>query len=332
VVTITDVARAAGVGVGTVSRVLSGHPRVAPATRARVNGAITRLGYRPSQAARALARGRTDTIQVVVPYLTRYFYFEVLRGVAAALADRDYALNLRVLDGPADRDRVFAEAGRRGHVDGLLVVRAAPPDDLVTRLTRARVAAVLVDTAHPTLTSVGVDHQAAAAAMAAHLLSLGHGRIALVDRVNDPFDQAVLSARRRGYRDALARAGIRHRPEYEPASEWSAEGGAGTLDALLALPEPPTAILAGGDTIAIGVVDRARQRGLTVPGDLAVCGYGDIELARHLGLTTVHVPMSAMGRRGVELLLAAMENPDAPPVRVTLPTELVVRHSCGIAP
>src|SRR5213076_3022990 len=107
--------------------------------------------------------------------------------------------------------------------------------------------------------------------------------------------------------DSLARAGIESRPDYEQPTDWSAEGGASTLDALLALPEPPTAVFAGSDTQAIGILDRARQNGLAVPGDLAVCGYGDIELARYLGLTTMRVPMRAMGERVIALLLAAIE-------------------------
>ena len=100
--TIEDVAREAGVGVGTVSRVLSGHPRVAPKTRARVQAAIERLGYQPSRAAQALARGRSHTIEVIAPLLTRYYYFEILRGVLAALAETNYLLNIRVLERPAD--------------------------------------------------------------------------------------------------------------------------------------------------------------------------------------------------------------------------------------
>jgi DNA-binding LacI/PurR family transcriptional regulator len=327
--TIRDVAREAGVGLGTVSRVLGGSPRVAQDTRQRVNSAIARLGYHPNPSARALPRGRAQTIEVIVPLLTRYFYFEVLRGVLAAVADTDYCLNIRVLERPADRDRAFAQVDRRGHPDGLLVVRVPPTGELMARLGRAGVPAVLLDAHHADLPGVGVDHGAAAAAMVAHLVSLGHRRVALVDRARDPFDQSVLSGRRRGYRAALARAGIGHRSQYERDADWSAEGGAAALDALLALPEPPTAVWAGSDTQAIGVLDRARQRGLTVPGDLAVCGYGDIELARYLGLTTVRVPMRALGERAVALLLDAIERGVGEKTHLQLPTELVVRTTCG---
>ncbi|HEU5319090.1 MAG TPA: LacI family DNA-binding transcriptional regulator [Chloroflexota bacterium] len=325
--TIQDVAREAGVGVGTVSRVLSRHPRVAPATRARVERAIERLGYRPSRAARALAGGRTHTIAVVVPLLTRHYYFGLLAGIVAALADTEYLLTLRVLERPEDKVRALDDLARGGSADGVLLVRTPPTPELLDRLSGVPLA--LIDGAHPAVPSVGVDHTAAAATMTEHLISLGHERIALIDRVRDPFDQQVLTARRRGYRNSLERAGIRRRPEYEPHTEWSAESGAAALDTLLALPEPPTAVFAGGDTIAIGVLDRARQRGLTVPGDLSVCGYGDIELARYLALTTVHVPVADLGRRGAELLLQAIDAPPAAPIRERLPSSLVVRATCG---
>jgi LacI family transcriptional regulator len=329
--TIRDVAREAGVGVGTVSRVLSGGARVADETRRRILDAIERLGYRPNLSARALARGRapTQTIEIIVPLLTRHYYFEVLSGVVTALANTDYCLNIRVLERPADRDRTFAEADRRGQPDGLLVLRVPPTDELVARLARARVPAVLVDGGHPELPGVGVDHHANAMAITAHLLSLGHRRIALVDRADDPFDPHVLAARRQGYREALASAGIGLRPEYEQAAAWSVDGAASALDALLALPEPPTAVVTGSDTQAIGVLERARQRGRAVPGDLAVCGYGDVEPARYLGLTTVRVPMRGMGERGTRMLLDAIEGRAAGSEPEILPSEVVVRATCG---
>jgi DNA-binding LacI/PurR family transcriptional regulator len=328
--TIRDVAREAGVGVATVSRVLAGGALVAVETRQRVLQTIERLGYRPNASARALARGRgrAHTIEVIVPYLTRHYYFEVLGGVVAALADTDYCLNIRVLERPADRDRAFAEADRRGHPDGLLVLRVQPTDELVARLARAEVPAVLVDAAHSAMPGVGVDHHANAAAMVGHLSSLGHRRIALVDRADDPFDGHVLAARRRGYREALAGVGIEHRAEYEHAADWSVDGAAAALDSLLALPEPPTAVFAGSDTQAVGVLERVRQRGLRVPGDLSVCGYGDVDLARYVGLTTVRVPMRGMGERGAHLLLEAIDGRGAPGHEL-LACEVVARATCG---
>jgi hypothetical protein len=128
---------------------------------------------------------------------------------------------------------------------------------------------------------------------------------------------------------ALAEAGLPPRPEYERVTDWGPEAGAAAAAELLALAEPPTAVFAGSDSQALGVLEAARQARRRVPEDLAVVGYNDIEVATYLGLTTVRVPMRELGRRGVELLLRAIEQPEAPPEQVRLPAELVIRRSSG---
>jgi DNA-binding LacI/PurR family transcriptional regulator len=160
-----------------------------------------------------------------------------------------------------------------------------------------------------------------------HLLRLGHRRIALIDHAEDPFAPVWPDARHRGYRLALAEAGLPPRAEYERLTDWGPEAGAATAAELLALPDPPTAIFAGSDSQALGVLDAARQARRRVPEDLAVVGYNDVEVAAYLGLTTVRVPMRELGRRGVELLLRLIEQPETPPEQVRLVAELVVRRS-----
>ena len=327
--TIRDVAREAGVGVGTVSRVLGGSLQVAPQTRARVEAAIQRLGYRPSPAARALSRRRSHTLEVVVPLFTRHFYVEVLRGIETALAPTDYALVIRTVERPADRERALAALGGRGRADGAVIVSLRPTPEVVERLAAVGLPAVLVDAAHPGLASVAVDHAAAAAMATRYLLELGHRRIALVDHHEDPFSPVVPTDRQRGYRTALAGAGLHPAPQHEIVADFSPEAGMAALDALLGVPEPPTAVFVGSDTQAVGVLETARRRGRRVPGDVSVIGYNDIEMARYLGLTTVHVPMREMGRQGAELLLATLDQPGRPPRRIELPTELVVRRTCA---
>lgn len=324
--TIRDVAREAGVGVGTVSRVLSGGARVAPATRARVEAAILKLDYHPSPAARALSRRRTHTLEVVVPLATRHFYVEVLRGIEEALAETDYAVVIRTIDRPAARDRALAALGQRGRADGVIVVSLAPTDSLLAQLAAARVPAVLVDALHPTLPSVYVDHQAAAMAATRHLLAEGHQRIAIVDQDEDPAMPAAVSERQRGYRMALEAAGIPWKSEYEMVREPDPEGGMAAAAALLALPEPPTAVFVGSDIQAVGVLQEARRGGRRVPRDLAIAGYGDIEMSHHIGLTTMRVPVRELGQRGVELLLEAISG-SAAPRQVQLPAELIVRRT-----
>jgi DNA-binding LacI/PurR family transcriptional regulator len=325
--TIRDVAREAGVGVGTVSRVLSNQPRVSPATRARVEAAIAQLGYRPNPVARALSRHRTYTLEVAVPLITRDFYVEVLRGIEMALAGSGYALVIRTIDRAADRDRILAALASRDHADGAIVVSQSPTPALLAHLTEKQAPAVLVDARHPQLPSIAVDHETAAETAVRHLLALGHQHIALVDHAETPFAQGSPSGRRRGFLAALSAAGIVPRATDELVTEFSAAGGEAALQTLFAQPDPPTAIFAGSDVQAAGILAGAQQLGLRVPEDLAVVGYNDIELAGYLGLTTMRVPMREMGRRGVELLLAAIDASASAAPQILLQAELIARHS-----
>ncbi|MDQ2807196.1 MAG: LacI family transcriptional regulator [Chloroflexota bacterium] len=327
--TIKDVAREAGVGIGTVSRVLNGRPRVATTTRQRIKEAMERLGYRPNPVAQGLRSRRTHLIEVLVPMFTRHFYVEVLRGIEIGLGTTDYGLVIRSIEKQVDRDRAFANAGAHSYADGLLIVSLAPTDELVARLQAARCPIVLVDAAYSGLSSVTIDHATAAVAAVGHLLELGHCRIALIDRQEDPFTAARPSERQAGYREALAGAGLPLYPAYEMVADFSPEAGLAALHTLLALPQPPTAIFVGSDAQAVGVLQGARQLGYRVPQDLSIVGYNDIELAPYLGLTTVRVPMGAMGQRGVELLLAQLDEPQQAPVQERLPAELVLRATTG---
>ena len=324
VTTIRDVAREAGVGVGTVSRVLSGHPSVAPATRARVQSAMQELNYHPNAVARALSRRRTDTLEIIMPLFTREFYVEVLRGIEEALAATDYALVIRTVERPQDRTRAFGQLAR---ADGIVIVSLTPPSSFLKQLASAKTPAVLIDAVHPKLSSIDVDHEEAARCAVTHFIETGHRRIGLIDRANDPFGPASESGRQRGYRQALTEAGLPDDPELQLIAGYTVEGGRGGAKQLLERPDPPTAILAGTEVRAIGAIDAARARGLSVPGDLAVIGYNDIDIARHIDLASVRVPMRAMGKRATELLLETIEQPEAEPQLIRFPAELVIRGS-----
>jgi DNA-binding LacI/PurR family transcriptional regulator len=308
---------------------MSGNPHVADDTRAHVLAVARRLGFRPSRIARAFSRGRTQTLEVLLPLTTQHFYVEVLRGIEQALSATEYSLLIRSIELRTDRDRVLRAAGVRGRVDGALLVSLNPTRALIGRMTEAALPLVLVDAEHQRLPNVGVDHAAAAAMAVRHLLELGHRRIALVDHHEDPFAPVYPGGRHRGYRAALAEAGLKARPEYEHVTDFSPQAGADALRTLLALRNPPTAVFAGSDSQAIGILEAARQAGCRVPEDLAVVGYNDVEVAAYLGLTTVHIPMREMGQYGVELLLQAVERPEALPERVVLPAELIVRRTSG---
>jgi len=166
-----------------------------------------------------------------------------------------------------------------------------------------------------------------------HLIDLGHRRIGFVsDNLENPFNFTSSRHRYRGYRQALSQAGIPFRPEYHRQSTHGLSEARRLALELLSLTERPTAIFAASDTQAMGVLEAARQLGIQVPGQLSVIGYDDIEVAGYLGLTTMRQLLFESGQRGVELLLDALDNPGAKPVREVLPTELVVRTTTGPAP
>jgi LacI family transcriptional regulator len=328
--TIADVARAAGVGLGTASRALSGGALVAPSTRARVLAAAERLGYRANPIARAFARRRTHTVEVLVPLLSAHMYVEILRGIEQALAATSYTLVIRTIEHPTDRARVFEACCGQDRADGVLIVGLRPPEKLVQRLVRSSQPTVLVECEHPELPSVVLDYAAAADAAVRHCVKLGHRRIGLIDRDDDPFEASSDTQRRQGFRSAMAAVGAEVPEDYECSAALSPQAGAAAVDGLLELPEPPTAVIVASDVQAVGALEAARRRGVRVPEDLSVVGNHDIELAEYLGLTTLRAPIRELGRRAAELLLRAL-NGGGPlePQIVRLPMELVVRTTCS---
>jgi DNA-binding LacI/PurR family transcriptional regulator len=326
--TITDVARRAGVGVGTVSRVLNERPRVHPRTRERVLRAIAELDYVPSQVARQLSTGRSGTVGVVVPFLTRPSVVERLRGVEAALAPTSCDLVVFNVETPERRHTVITNLAHRARLDGLLILSLSPNAREVSRIARAGIPTVLVDGYHRSVSRVVTDDVLGGRLAARHLVELGHRRIGFLGEDVSRFKFPPSRLRRAGVTRELRSHGL----DLDPAlvrsggfREAARQVAAGLLD----LAQPPTAIVCGSDIEALGVLEAARAAGRAVPEDLSVIGYDDIEIAALLGLATVRQLLVESGRRGVELLLAVMEDATAPPIREVLPVELVVRATTG---
>jgi len=329
-VTIYDVAKRAGVGIGTVSRVLNNSPQVREKTRQRVLAAIEELNYHPSPIAQRFSLRKTLTIGVIAPFFTRPSFVERLRGVEAAIAESEYDLIVYNVETTAKRDACFREVPASHRVDGLIVISLSPSDEDVARWAEAGVPTVLVDAHHPALSRVVVDDVAGGYMATQHLIELGHRRIAYIsDPLINPFNFTSSRDRYQGYRRALADYGLPFRPEYHQADEHGRAQARALTRRLLDLDDPPTAIFAASDTQAMGVLEALRERDLTAPDDVAVIGYDDIEVAEYLGLTTIRQPLFETGAKGVELLLEAIDDPERPPVRVELPLTLVVRQTTG---
>jgi DNA-binding LacI/PurR family transcriptional regulator len=273
---------------------------VSESTRRRVRAVIDELGYEPSAAARALSTGRTRTVGVVTPFFTQPSVVERLRGVSREISEGGYQLVLFDLVRP-DRLGRLPVGGR---IDGLLCISMCPSEPDIARLRSAGIAVVLVDGEHPELTSVAIDDTIGGRLAVEHLLELGHRRIAFVgDDEASPWGVRSSARRRIGAAAALAEAGGRLMVRRAPHGRGHARQLAARL---LALDDPPTAIFAGSDLQAVGVLEAAEAARVDVPGELSVIGFDDVELARYVGLTTVAQPLESSGAHGARLLMEAM--------------------------
>ncbi len=326
--TIHDVARIAGVGIGTVSRVINNSARVRPITREKVLTAISELNYTPDPIARSMILKRTGSIGVVVPFFTRFFFMEVLKGIEAAIQTIDSELVLYNVETNAQRDHYFAELPMRRKVDGLLALSLTPTDRDVQHFRASDVPVVLLDAYSPLLTSIVVNNVEGSYHAVKYLIEKGHRRIGFINGIiegNFKFNQA--NDRLIGLHRAFGEAGLLFEPELVLATEWNRQGGRDAALQLLALPVRPTAIFSASDVQAVGVLEAAKMLNIAVPAELSVIGFDGIELSELLDLTTIQQPMYQMGKLGVFKLMERIKNPQQPPELIRLETTLVERHT-----
>jgi DNA-binding LacI/PurR family transcriptional regulator len=326
--TIHDVAKRAGVGVGTVSSVLNNSRPVSQRTRQRVLNAINELDFVPNTSGRRLSMGKTHSIGVVIPFFTIASQMERLRGVMSVIAGSDYDISLYTIETVPQRNRVLEKVTHRGHIDGLIIFSINPTNKDFQRISRGRLPVVLVESYHPELHSISLDDETATYQAVEYLISMGHTKIAyLGDYLDDPFGTYFSRNRYKGYCQALEQANLPILPEYCQLG-WHDQNEARQLaHTLLTLPNPPTAVFVFSDEQAIGVLEAARDLNITVPGELSIIGYDDIRLAHFAQLTTVRQHLFESGVQGVELLLNLIEQPDLPVCHTKMPTELVVRRT-----
>ena len=334
-VTIYDLAREAGVGIGTVSRCLNNHPSVSPETRAKVLAVAKRLSYQPHAYAQRLASKKTNTISLIIPFFTNYFFIEVLQGVQDKAAEFEFDLILYGVNNPAQAEHYLRRSLHRGHVDGVMFFSMKFPDSYVAKFQQMNLPVVLVDTSHEAFDSLRVKNREGAMRATQHLISLGHQNIAMINATleNEP-------ARRRleGYRVALEQAGL----EFSPANVFTAtidkqdgfnrEAGYASMHELIqrsSLRNPVSAVFVSSDVQAIGALEAARELGVRVPEDIAMVSFDDIELARHAQLSTMRQPLHDMGGLALEKLRARMKAPSIPASLTTFLPELIVRQTCG---
>jgi len=333
---IGDVARLAGVSKSTASRALSGRGYVSEATRARVVDAAQDIGYVASANAASLTTGRTKNVGVVIPYVNRWFFGEVLEGIESTLISAGYDLTLyRLRSDEEQRRRVFDYFLARKRVDAVIAVGIELTTREVDQLHSLGKPIVGLGGKIDRITTLGINDVEAANLMTSHLISLGHQKILHLggDQLAQ-MDFHVHSERLAGFHAAMADAGLEASEDFR-AVPFSIPGGHEAALTVLADPRRrPTAIVAGCDEIAIGVLVAARQLGIQVPNELSVIGIDGHDLAPMFGLTTLAQEPSGQGASAATLVLEQLDGDHSHPTHghVTVPVQLVMRTSTTAPP
>jgi LacI family repressor for deo operon, udp, cdd, tsx, nupC, and nupG len=326
---IEDVARRAGVSIATVSRALRGLPDVATSTRDRVFEAASDLDYVASPFAARLASGRTTTFGIVVPFIDRWFFAEVLAGIETTLRQAGFDLLLYNLGDEPGRARFFDGLPLRKRVDAVIVASLVLGEDELAALSGLGYPVGLLGIAQDGVLTTRIDDLAGARTAVEHLLDRGHRRIGVISGdLDDPMRFTPPLHRLDGYRQALAAAGVDPDPALETLGYFTIDGGTEACERILALPDRPTAIFAESDEMAYGALRALRRHRLRVPDDVALIGFDDHSTAEVMDLSTIRQPVADQAVDITTRLLATLANPLGEIAGdVVLPTELVVRGS-----
>jgi LacI family transcriptional regulator len=326
--TIREVAESAGVSYATVSHVINNTRLVSPETRGRVLAAMTALNYRPNALARSLRQGKTNTIGLVLPDSANPFFAEISRSIEDETFKKGYSVFLCNTELDIQRELFYVDVLSKRQVDGIIFVAAGDQADSLDFLLSRNMPVVMIDRDLPNVEvdAVLTDHQLGGYLATHHLLELGHTRIACIA---GPSSITPSAERMIGYRQALEEAGLPFDEKLVLRGDYHAQSGMDITHTILQMNPRPTAIFALNDLMALGALRAAAEAGCSVPSDLAVVGYDDLELSHFTNppLTTIAQPKKEIGAQAVDLLVDRMSRKDRAPSRVVLPPELIVRRS-----
>ena len=326
--TIRQVAEKAGVSPTTVSHVINQTRFVSPEKRERVLAAMIELGYRPNALARSLRRGETHTIGLILPDSANPFFAEVGRSIEDAAFNLGYNVILCNSEGDLNKEILYVDVLSKKQVDGIIFVASGDQADSLKPLLIQSTPVVVVDRDLPEVAvdAVLTDNLNGGYLATQHLVELGHRRIACISGLSNltPSAQRVV-----GYRTALLDAGLPVDENLIEQGDFHPESGRQATIHLLCLPEPPTALFVCNDLMAIGALCAAAEVGRHIPGDLAIVGFDDIDLASYTvpSLTTVAQPKTEIGRRAVQMLIDRIADKSRPVHRELLPAKLMVRQT-----
>ncbi|MGE5553075.1 MAG: LacI family DNA-binding transcriptional regulator [Betaproteobacteria bacterium] len=329
--TLRDVARSAGVSISTVSSVVNRTKYVSPELTRRVEEAIRALNYRPNSLARGLRTNQTHTLGLVMSDITNLYFAELARGVEDRAERDDYTVFLCNTDADPRREAKYVQRLLSQKADGIIFTSVRQDDTTVRRLVEDGIPVVLINRRIPGVETdyVGTDNVRGAARATEYLIALGHTRIGFISGA------ALSSAsadRREGYLQTLVKAGLPVEPELIQEGDLRQREGYAAARRLLSLPNPPTAIFAANDLMALGAMEVAAEMGRQIPEDLSLVGYDDNQIAALPGvqLTTVRQPAYEMGQLAAEILLEKLKADSAKewvPRHITVRSELVVRRT-----
>ncbi|MCB6183266.1 LacI family transcriptional regulator [Leeia sp. TBRC 13508] len=326
--TIKDVALHAGVSVTTVSHALNGTRFVSEEAKQRIETAVATLGYVPSAIARSLKHNSTRTLGMMIPNNSNPYFAEIIRGVESQCFDAGYNLVLCNSDNDPEKQSCHLRVLAERRIDGLILVASGAEAALASQLESLNVPLVLVDRNIIGLDSdlVQVDHTSGSKMATDHLIQLGHRNIACI---SGPAGLAPSTERRAGWKLALQAAGIDRREGDVARGDFTSRGGFNAMQTLLARNDRPTAVFVCNDVMAIGAMSAIHQAGLSVPGDISIVGFDDIELAAYTipPLTTIAQPKKAIGVGTAELLLERLSGGRTQTRQLILQPELIVRQS-----
>lgn len=327
--TIYDVAEKSGISISTISRVLNNPDKVNPETRVRVINAIDKLGFVPKAEARARALSRANRVGVITPFFTAPSFVQRLRGVASVLSKTKYELVIYTVDSMDHLRGFLATLPLTGNLDGLIIMSLPIEDEEARRFADNGLETVLIEYPHPNLNSIEIDDFQGGRMAAEHLIQKGHQRIAFLGDIEPREDFVIhpVSKRLLGFRQALQEASIPLPDSYISSAPILQENSRKAAKQLLNVSERPTAVFAAADIQAMSVIRVARQMNLNIPGDLAVIGFDDIDLADYIDLTTINQHLDESGKIAAEILLSRISNPNRPLQHTHLTLDLIERLS-----
>lgn len=325
--TIYDVAKAAGVSIATVSRVLNEPQKVNDETRSAVLNAIETLGYIPKAEARARAMQQNRRIGVITPYFTAPSFVQRLRGVASVLKETSYELVIYTVESSDKFTRYLETLPINHYLDGLIILSLQFDNQFAQRLLDYNLETVLVEYPHNILSSVEINDVSGGELAAEYLNNKGYTRLGFLGDTTIPeFGIHPITLRLAGYRQRMSELGLKLLSEYSYSVPYDAEATRKAALKFLA-GNRPDALFAATDLQAIAVLKAARELGLRVPQDLAIIGFDDLDIAEYVGLTTIRQHLDESGKIAAELLLNRISDPNRPVQHIQLPLTIIERET-----